>query len=112
MVRTHETTDETVVKSGTKGFLQRIRRIDVAGTWRRAACVHHKDGCGIVLKESRRRELWISELKMDGLQILGNLGGVDGSKKLGFSRTGWWRPLTVSWIYMPRARHQTWKRDR
>ena len=102
-----------VVKSGTKGLCQRIRRvhnirdvrennlavglpflqskvldIDVASERCRTVCIHHKDDRGIFLEGSRRRELWLSEHEEDGLQVLGNFGGVNDSKKLGFSRTG------------------------
>ena len=109
----HETADMTVVKGGTKGLGQRVRRvhdtrdmrednlavglpflqskvlyINVASARCRTACVHHKDSRSIILEESRRCKLWLSELEEDRSQVLGDFGGVDSCKKFGFSRTG------------------------
>jgi hypothetical protein len=66
--------------------------------WRRTTCVHHEDGSGVIFKQGRRLELWITEFEKYGPQVFRNLGGVNGSEEFRLSGTRGDRRLYLGFI--------------
>ncbi len=64
----------------------KVLNINMTSTWCRATGIDHEYSRGVVLEKGCRAELRVSEFEKDGSQVLGNLGGMDGSKEFGLGR--------------------------